>query len=101
MATKMTKTQLSDECERLRQHAEVLEQRLASAADHFRAQRARIAELEAALAAQAGAHRTPPVASEPVVTYYTDRFGRRWEKTRVGNRATSRCLDEAPEHTEA
>lgn len=26
--------------------------------------------------------------AEPVVTYYTDRAGVRWEKTRIGNRAS-------------
>ncbi len=27
---------------------------------------------------------------QPVITYYVDRNGQRWEKTRIGNRASSR-----------
>ncbi len=27
---------------------------------------------------------------QPIITYYVDRNGQRWEKTRIGNRASSR-----------
>lgn len=90
----LTKAQLVDENIRLRAHADALEQRLASAVEHYRAQRARIAQLEAELAAPT---RTPRAEAEAVavVTQFTDRFGRVWEKTRVGNRATSRLVEGA------
>lgn len=88
----LTRAQLVDENIRLRAHADALEQRLASAIEHYRAQRARIAQLEAELAAPT---RTPRAEAEAVVTRFTDRFGRVWEKTRVGNRATSRLVESA------
>lgn len=94
--SKLTKAQLIDENIRLREHAAHLEARLVNAAAAFRAQRDEIAALRAQLAA-AGAQpapRTPRAADEPVVTQFTDRFGRVWEKTRVGNRATSRLVDD-------
>lgn len=79
-----------------------LEARVAVATEVYRNQRARIAELEAALntrgvkaapaAPVAPAHTAAPAA---VVSHYTDRCGRVWEKTRVGNRATSRLIAEA------
>lgn len=43
-------------------------------------QKARIAELEAALNTRG----VKPAVVEPKVTHYTDRAGRVWEKTRVG-----------------
>mgnify|MGYP000626772375 CR=1 FL=1 len=55
---------------------------------------ARIAELEAALNTR-GVKPAVPAAPAPVVSRYTDRCGRVWEKTRVGNRATARLVEEA------
>lgn len=52
-------------------------------------QKARIAELEAALNTRG----VKPTCAAPAVTRYTDRAGRVWEKTRVGNRATSRLVE--------
>lgn len=53
-------------------------------------QKARIAELEAALNT-----RGAKPAATPTVSHYTDRAGRVWEKTRVGNHATSRLIEAA------
>ena len=64
-----------------------LEARIAVAKTVYMSQKARIAELEAALNTR-GVKPAAPAA--PVVTHYTDRCGRVWEKTRVGNYATSR-----------
>lgn len=66
-----------------------LEARIVVAAEVYRAQKARIGELEAALNTR-GVKSVPAV--QPVVTTYTDHCGRLWEKTRVGNRATSRLV---------
>jgi hypothetical protein len=63
--------------------------RIAVAAEVYRNQRARIAELEAALNTR-GAKST---CVAPTVSHYTDRAGRVWEKTRVGNHATSRIVE--------
>ena len=66
-----------------------LEARIAVAKDVYLNQKARIAELEAALNTRG----VKPAASvAPAVTHYTDRCGRVWEKTRVGNRAASRQI---------
>ena len=76
-----------------------LEARIAVAKSVYMSQKARIAELEAALntrgvkAAPAAPSAKP--APAPVVTRYTDRCGRVWEKTRAGNRATSHLVAEA------
>lgn len=91
----LTRTQLIDENIRLRTHRAHLEARLINAAAAFRAQRDEIAALRAQLAA-AGAQpapRAPRAPAEPVVTHYTDRFGRKWEKTRVGTHATARLVE--------
>ena len=75
--------------------------RLQVAREVFRNQRTHIAELEAALNTRGG---KPCVAAKPVrvitpvVTHYTDRFGRVWEQTRVGNRASSRLVLPNQEH---
>ena len=69
-----------------------LEARIAVAKTVYMDQKARIAELEAALNTR-GVKAAP--APAPVVTTYTDRCGRAWEKTRVGNRATARLVEEA------
>ena len=69
-----------------------LEARIAVAKTVYMSQKARIAELEAALNTR-GVKAVPAAPSAepaPVVTHYTDHCGRVWEKTRVGNRATSR-----------
>ena len=66
-----------------------LEARIAVATEVYRNQRARIAELEAALNTRG----VKPAAVEPKVSHYTDRAGRVWEKTRVGNQATSRLVE--------
>lgn len=89
--TTMTKTQLVDENIRLREHSAHLEQRLAAAAEVYRTQRAEIERLRAQLTAP----RTPRPEPTPVVTHYIDRFGRRWEKTRVGSTATIRLVEPA------
>ena len=69
-----------------------LEARITVAKDVYLNQKARIAELEAALNTR-GVKPAAPAA--PVVTHYTDRCGRVWEKTRVGSNATSRLVAEA------
>jgi hypothetical protein len=70
-----------------------LEARIAVAKTVYMSQKARIAELEAALNTR-GVKAAPAAPSAkpaaPVVTQYTDHCGRVWEKVRVGNRATSR-----------
>ena len=70
-----------------------LEARIAVAKTVYLNQKAHIAELEAALNTRGVKPAVP--ASTPVVTTYTDRCGRVWEKTRVGNRASSRLVEEA------
>ena len=74
-----------------------LEARIAVAKTVYMSQKARIAELEAALNTR-GVKAVPAAPSAepaPIVSYYTDRCGRVWEKTRVGNRATSHLVAEA------
>ena len=68
-----------------------LEARIAVAKTVYLNQKAHIAELEAALNTRGV---KPAVPTQPVVTTYTDRCGRVWEKTRVGNRATTRLVEE-------
>ena len=68
-----------------------LEARIAVATEVYRNQKARIAVLEAALNTRGA----KPAVVEPKVTHYTDRAGRVWEKTRVGNQATSRLVEVA------
>lgn len=65
-----------------------LEARLDVAAQVYRAQRARIAELEALLNTR-GVVATQHVIA-PLVTQFTKADGSVWEKTRTGNRAASR-----------
>lgn len=75
--------------------------RLQVAREVFRNQRTHIAELEAALNTRG---EKPSVAAKPnraitpVVSHYTDCSGRVWEKTRVGNRASSRLVLPNQEH---
>lgn len=71
------------------QRIAALEARISVAAEVYRNQRARIAELEAALNTRSA----KPTCAAPAVTRYTDRAGRVWEKTRVGNQATSRLVE--------
>ena len=75
-----------------------LEARIAVAKDVYMSQKARITELEAALNTR-GVKAAPAAPSAkpaaPVISHYTDRCGRVWEKTRVGNRATSRQVQSA------
>lgn len=66
-----------------------LEARIAVATEVYRNQRARIAELEAALNTRG----VKSAVVEPKVSHYTDHTGRVWEKTRVGNQATSRLVE--------
>ena len=47
---------------------------------------------DAAYMAAHPAPRSTVRTGQPVVTYYTDRVGRTWEKTRVGNAATSTLI---------
>ena len=75
-----------------------LEARIAVAKSVYMSQKARIAELEAALntrGVKPAAPAAPSAEPTPIVTHYTDRCGRVWEKTRVGNRATSRQVQSA------
>ena len=70
-----------------------LEARITVAKNVYMSQKARIAELEAALntrGVKPAAPAAPSAEPAPVISYYTDHCGRVWEKTRVGNRATSR-----------
>ena len=76
------------------QRIAALEARIAVAKTVYLSQKAHIAELEAALNTR-GVKPAVPARVEPVVTTYTDRCGRVWEKTRVGNRASSRLVEEA------
>lgn len=77
-----------------------LEARIAVAKTVYLNQKDHIAELEAALNTRGvkpavPAAPAPAPAPAPIVSHYTDRCGRVWEKTRVGNRATSRLVEEA------
>lgn len=71
-----------------------LEARIAVAKTVYVDQKTRIAELEAALNTRGvkAAPAAPSAEPAPVVTYYIDHCGRMWEKTRVGNRATSQLI---------
>ena len=75
-----------------------LEARIEVAKTVYMSQKARIAELEAALNTR-GVKAAPAAPSAepaaPVVSHYTDRHGQVWEKIRVGNRATSRQVQSA------
>lgn len=75
-----------------------LEARLVLAANVYREQRARIAELEAQLARpdRAALTRTP---AEPVRTTFTGRDGVQYERVRTGTRAVARPI--APHTGEA
>lgn len=66
-----------------------LEARISVAAQVYHDQRHTIRELEAKLATR-GVVATPHVIA-PIVTRFTKADGSVWEKTRVGNRASS-CL---------
>lgn len=72
-----------------------LEARITVAKTVYMSQKARIAELEAALNTRGvkAAPAAPSAEPTPTVTHYTDHCGRVWEKTRVGNRATSRLVE--------
>ena len=75
------------------QRIAALEARITVAKDVYLNQKARIAELEAALntrGVKPAAPAAPSAKPAPVISRYTDRCGRVWEKTRVGNNATSR-----------
>ena len=65
-----------------------LEARISVAKNVYMSQKARIAELESALNTRG----VKPAAPAPVISRYTDRCGRVWEKTRVGSNATSRLV---------
>lgn len=72
-----------------------LEARISVAKEVYLNQKVRIAELEAALNTRGVKPAAPSAKPAPVISRYTDRCGRVWEKTRVGNRATSRLVAEA------
>lgn len=74
-----------------------LEARITVAKNVYMSQKARIAELESALNTRGvkTAPAAPSAEPAPVVTHYTDHCGRVWEKTRVGNRATSHQVQSA------
>ena len=69
--------------------------RIQIAREVYRNQKAHIGNLEAALNTRGA---KPSVAAKPnrvitpVVSHYTDCAGRIWEKTRLGNRASSRLV---------
>lgn len=75
--------------------------RIQVACEVYRNQRAHIGNLEAALNTRG---EKPSVAAKsgcaitPVVSRYTDRAGRVWEKTRIGGRASSRLVLPNQEH---
>lgn len=71
-----------------------LEARIAVAKAVYVDQKTRIAELEAALNTRGvkAAPAAPSAEPAPVISHYTDHCGRVWEKTRVGNRATSQLI---------
>ena len=81
-----------------------LEARLVIARDVYREQKARIAELEAALntrgAKTVAIKPQPKAAPQPVVTYFVRRDGTRCEKVRVGNRAVTREMPRGVEVAE-
>ena len=76
------------------QRIAALEARITVAKDVYLNQKARIAELEAALNTRGvkAAPAAPSAQPAPVISRYTDRCGRVWEKTRVGSNATSRLV---------
>jgi hypothetical protein len=65
--------------------------RLVVATTVFKDQRSHIRELEAKLNTR-GVVATTPAARiiAPIITRYTDRFGRTFEKTRISNKAVTR-----------
>ncbi len=62
-----------------------LEARLVVAKTVYRDQRAKIEALESTINTRGVKHN-----ATPVITYYTDKCGVQWEKTRIGNKASSR-----------
>ena len=91
-ATKLTKAQLVAQIA-------ALEARLAIGHSVCKAQRTRIAELEVRCAtpgvkALPVAQAKPVTVAQPVVTRYRDGAGNLWEKTRAGNRASSRRIED-------
>jgi hypothetical protein len=70
------------------QRIAALEARLSVATQVFKDQRATIRELEAKLNTR-GVVATATESVAPIVTRYTKADGSVWEKTRVGNRASS------------
>lgn len=72
-----------------------LEARIAVAKTVCLNQKAHIAELEAALNTRGVKPAAPGAKPAPVISHYTDRCGRVWEKTRMGNNATSRQVQSA------
>lgn len=69
--------------------------RLQIAREVYRNQRERIENLEAALNTRGEKSNR---GTSPVVSRYTDRAGRVWEKTRIGGRASSRLVLPNQEH---
>lgn len=65
-----------------------LKARLSVASQVYRDQRTRIVELEAALNKRGV--KAVHIGAQPEVTYYVTADGTRWEKTRVGNKASAR-----------
>lgn len=65
-----------------------LNARLSVAGQVYRDQKARIVELESVLAKRGV--KAVNIAAQPEVTYYVTADGTRWEKTRVGNKASAR-----------
>lgn len=76
----------------LEAHVIALEAKLDLARVTYRAQKARIAELEGLLATR-GHIATKPVVAQPTVTRFTKRDGSLWESTRLGNRTVSRAIE--------
>lgn len=69
-----------------------LEARLVVAAQVYRDQKQRIAELESLLATR-GHIATVAHAPVPVVREFAKRDGSRWISTRIGNRTTTRAIE--------
>ena len=96
-ATRTTKAQLAAQIAEMALKVAALEARLTVATEVYRNQRTRIAELEARVAtpgvkASPAPQATPVTVAQPVTTTYYDRAGNLWEKTRLGNKASSRIV---------
>ena len=76
------------------QRIAALEARISVATTVYQAQRAHIAQLEAQLNTRGVVATAQPVhtAPAPITTRFTKADGSVWLKTRIGNKAVSRCI---------